>query len=142
MPNMDDVYGGNTLKAEDVPVDYRGTLTVEAVNVQQFENERKGGAVEKKLVLRFKGAEKGLALNITNANMMAEIAGTRDYDYWPGTRVVLYRTMTDFAGKRVPALRLDHAAQPQKPAPPAPPKPRHDPPPDAPFQATDDDVPF
>lgn len=147
MPNMDDVYGGNTLKAEDVPQDYRGTLLIESVTCHTFDNDKKGGAPEKKLVVRFKGAEKGLALNVTNANMLAEIAGTRDYDYWPGKRVVLYRTMTDYAGKRVPALRLDHPAPAQRgglpPATPPPPPPQAEPSGVAAgFAVSDDDVPF
>lgn len=142
---MDDVYGRNTLKAEDLPPNFRSVLTVERVTVQTFDDRDDKTRKEKKLVLHFVGKDKGLVLGVTTANMMAEIAKSRDYDYWPGKSVVLYRTMTDFAGKRVPALRLDHipagavAAQ-NHPAPPPPPvDPARD---DAGFQASDDDVPF
>lgn len=139
MPSMDDVYGGNTLKAEDVPPNFRAVLTVERVTVQTFEDEKKGA--QRKLVLHFQGKDKALALNVTNANMMAEIAQSRDYDYWQNTKVLLYRTTTEYAGRRVPALRLENpnaqAAVSQRPAPPPPP-----PPPTEEFQASDDDVPF
>lgn len=136
MASLDDVYGGNTLKAEDLPANFRGVCTIEAVHVQEFDKE--GGGKERKLVLRFQGKAKGLALNVTNANMAAEITGTRDYDYWPGRQVVMYRTMTDYAGRRVPAIRLDHPGTvPSPPRPAAPP-----PPPPQDFQASDDDVPF
>lgn len=143
MPMMDDVYGGNTLKAEDLPQNFRAVLTVESVSVQEFENREDKSRTDKKLVLRFQGKDKGLALNVTNANMMAEITKSRDYDHWPGHAVTLFRTMTDYAGKRVPALRLDYpnangggapAPRPAAPPPPPPPPPQ--------FQATDDDVPF
>lgn len=142
MPNMDDVYGGNTLKAEDLPVDFRGTFTVESVTPHEFEKD--DGGKEKKLLMRFVGKSKGLALNVTNANMMAEVAGSRDYDYWPGKQIVMYRTMTDFGGRRVPAIRLDHpnGRSAPRPSAPPPPAPRPEPPPDHPFQATDADVPF
>lgn len=147
MASMDDVYGGNTLKAEELPENFRAVLAVESVSVQEFEG-RDGKGVERKLVLRFLGRAKGLALNVTNANMMAEIAKSRDYDHWTGHQVLLYRTTTDYQGKRVPALRLDHAtpfqaptarpvASAPRPAAPPPPPPQAEP-----FVATDDDVPF
>jgi hypothetical protein len=146
MPSLDDIYGGNTLKAEDLPQNYRGVVTIESVSVQTFEDDKKGQ--ERKLVVRFQGKAKGLALNVTNANMLAEITGTRDYDYWPGRQVVLYRTTTDYAGRRVPAIRLDHlgtngngnAPARALPPPPPPPPPMREPGED--FVASDDDVPF
>lgn len=139
MASMDDVYGGTALKAEEMPADFRAIVTVEHVSVQTV---GKGAEQQKKLELRFLGKEKTLLLNITNANMMAEITRTRDYEQWVGHRVVLYRTMTDYAGKRVAALRLDHPpaagngqARPVPPPPPPPPIVED-------FQASDDDVPF
>lgn len=146
MPSMDDVYGGDYLKAEDLPLNARVVVTVESVTVAEVGKE--GEDKQKKLALRFRGKEKLLLLNVTNANMMAEISGSRDYDHWPGHSAILYRTMTDFAGKRVPALRLDHptavpASVPPKPAPPVwkPAAPIARPPAEA-FVSTDDDVPF
>lgn len=146
MPSMDDVYGGDYLKAEDLPPNARVVVQVESVHIAEFSEE--GKPKERKLALKFVGKEKRLALNVTNANMMAEISGSRDYDNWPGYSTILYRTMTDFGGKRVPALRLDHptaapAPVPSKPAPPvwkpAAPIART---PETPFVATDEDVPF
>lgn len=132
MASMDDIYGGSALKAEELPQDFRAVVTVEHVSVQSVgkADEEK----QKKLELRFVGKEKTLLLNITNANMMAEVTRTRDYEQWVGHRVLMYRTMTDFAGKRVAAIRLDHPPASKAPAPPPPPPP--------PFEATDDDVPF
>lgn len=137
MASMDDIYGGSALKAEEVPLNFRAVVTVEHVSVQTV---GKGEEAQRKLEVRFVGKEKTLLLNVTNANMMAEITRTRDYEQWPGHRVVLYRTTTDYAGKRVAALRLDHpSAMPSTAPRQAPPPP---PPPAEEFQATDDDVPF
>jgi hypothetical protein len=141
---MDDVYGGDILKAEDLPLNYRGMMRVERVTLINFA-AKDGKPAESKLALHFQGKTKALALNVTNANMMAEVAGSRDYDTWAGHSVVVYRTMTDMGGKRVPAIRLDHPnAMPARQAAPPPPPP---PPPPvseyaSDFQATDDDVPF
>ncbi len=147
MASMDDVYGGNTLKAEDLPPTFRGVVVIESATVHEFEDRDNKGSVERKILLRFKGKTKGLALNVTNANMVAEIAGSRDFDFWPGHAVLMYRTTTPFGGKMVPAIRLDHPpsnGQPvQKriaPPPPPPPPPAREPGED--FQATDEDVPF
>lgn len=147
MPSMDDVYGGDYLKAEDLPEHARVLVRVESVAVVEIGKE--GEEKQKKLAVRFVGKEKLLLLNVTNANMLAEIAQSRDYDTWPGKHALLYRTMVDFAGKRVPALRLDHyaptpsSAIPPKPAPPVwkPAAPISRPPAEA-FVSTDEDVPF
>lgn len=139
MGNIDDIYGGNTLKAEDLPENFRGTVKIESASVHEFEDDKRGK--ERKVVVRFQGKSKGLALNVTNANMIAEITGSRDYERWPGYLVVMYRTMTEFGGRRVPAIRIDHpntVPAPPRQAPPPPPPPSDT----NGFQATDDDVPF
>lgn len=143
MPMMDDVYGGNALKADEMPPNFRAVLTVERVSCQSFADRDNKSEKERKLVLYFHGKEKGLVLNVTNANMMAEIANSRDYDYWPGHKVLLYRTMVEFGGKRVPGLRLDHVpSEVLKPStPPVPPPP----PPSAPRpdgSVDDSEIPF
>lgn len=138
MGSIDDIYGGNTLKAEDLPENFRGAVKIESASVHEFEDDKKGK--ERKIVLRFVNKAKGLALNVTNANMVAEITGSRDYDKWAGYVVVMYRTVTDFGSRRVPAIRIDYpntvSAAPRQAPPPPPPPPVQD------FQASDDDVPF
>jgi|OpeIllAssembly_1097287.scaffolds.fasta_scaffold620973_2 hypothetical protein len=49
---------------------------------------------------------KPLVLNRINAETVAEIAGTDDLECWPGTRVQLFATKTEFAGKRVDCIRI------------------------------------
>jgi hypothetical protein len=83
----------------------------------------------------FKGKEKGLVLNKTNGNMIAEVAGDDDTDNWGGASIVLYPTRVDMQGKRVDAIRVDkpEPGQGRTPTPP--------PPPPAPFD-DDENVPF
>ena|SRR5688572_1412344 len=88
------------------------------------------GGDEDKLVVFFKGAQKGLVLNVTNANMITEICGSDETDDWVGKQIALFPTRVDFQGRRVDAIRVDHpVANGAGKAPPPPP-------------ADDSDIPF
>ena len=73
--------------------------TVEMVDIGQ------DGKQEVKHVLHFVGASKGMILNVTNANRIAEIHGD-DTDHWPGKQITLEKARVDFRGKIVDALRV------------------------------------
>lgn len=113
---------GSFLKTEDlqgrtIPV------VIESVGIEDIKGDH---GIEKKLVARFVGKDKGIILNLTNCGLLEEIAGTDDYEQWPGLRVALYPTTTMFGGKKVPCLRIKQAgngAQPRPVAPPPPPMP-------------------
>ena len=91
------------------------------VVIDRVEMEDIGG--ETKPVLHFRGKERGLVLNKTNANAVWGITGTDETDDWGGVTVVLYPSKTDFQGKRVDCIRIDPPAQPVKRvAPPPPPE--------------------
>lgn len=60
---------------------------------------------EQKPILYFKGAQKGLVLNVTNANMISHLYGD-DTTRWPGNSLVLFSMMTSFQGKPVQGLRV------------------------------------
>lgn len=146
MPSMDDVYGGKSLKAEDLPLNFQAVVTIESTTLETMKANN-GEGPSKKLALHFVGKDKGLLLNATNANMVAEITGTKDYDYWTGHQILIYRTTTDFGGKRVPAIRVDHPANLRKAAPPIRPVAAPQPPPEAHGEhgldaISDDDIPF
>ena len=51
-----------------------------------------GGRKSKKPCVYFKGVEKPLALNATNAKAIAAIAGSPDTDKWVGQWITLYPT--------------------------------------------------
>ena len=123
MPKLSEVYGGNYLKAEDIK-DRDVTVLIDRVTIAELDEGKK------KAVLHFKGKDKTLALNVTNANMLQEILGSDDTDDWIGNKITLFTTKVDFQGKRVLAIRIKEASN-GKPAQ-APPPP----------ELTDDDIPF
>jgi hypothetical protein len=91
------------LKADDLGTT-RPIGTIAAVG---FENVGMGANADRKLVVRFK--EPGLkqfVLNLVNCDSIAEIADTDDFEMWPGTRIQLFTTKTEFQGKRVPCIRI------------------------------------
>jgi len=63
------------------------------------------GGGDHKPVLYFKGKDKGLVLNKTNANNIATVYGD-DTDDWEGKDIVLFTAMVDFQGKTVEAIRV------------------------------------
>ena len=126
-------FPGNYIKAAD--------LNHKKVHVVISECKLEDIGGDQKPVLYFEGKERGLVLNKTNANMIAEILGTDEMDDWSGQRIMLYPSKTDFQGKRVDCIRVEAApkgaARPVAAPAPAPLKAAA---PDC--QASDEDVPF
>lgn len=73
------------------------------VTMGNVEKEKLGD--DMKLVLYFKGKEKGLVLNKTNSNSIVDAYGD-DTDDWFGQEIILFSVMTDFQGKVGPAIRV------------------------------------
>lgn len=92
---------GSYIKAEDLK-DRAIAVTVENVDL---EDVGKDGKKEMKLVAHFRGKDKTLILNRTNADSMAEIFHTDSYDGWRG-QIVLYPDTTMYGGKKVACVRL------------------------------------
>jgi len=65
-----------------------------------------GGKSNKKPVMRFKGKEKALALNITNARIIAGLYGGFDANLWIGKAITLYPTTTTFGLQTVECIRI------------------------------------
>lgn len=82
---------------------------------------------DKRPVVYFKGKDKGLVLNKTNANTISDMWGS-DTRTWEGKDIVIYPTRVDFKGERVDAIRVQYIdSKPSRPAlqhsevaPPAP----------------------
>ena len=111
MAKIGDIYGGNYLKAEDLKDKGDVRVTIEKVSYDEFDGK-------KRALLYFRGKDKVLPLNVTNANMAAEIFGTDEMDDWIDQRICLYVTRVDFQGKRVDAIRLKAATTAPRPTPP------------------------
>lgn len=86
------------------------------VKMGRVEQEKVGD--DMKLILYFQGKEKGMVLNKTNANAIADSYGGETED-WYGQSITLFEQMVDFQGKRVPGLRVraPRRAPPQRQAP-------------------------
>lgn len=111
MPRVSDVYGGQYLKAAMIGED---TFKME---IKEVVEEEIGQEKDRKLVVYFRGTDKGLVLNATNANTLAEAYGD-DTDNWSRKVVKLYTAWTEFGGRRVKGLRVDaEAAGDQPPQP-------------------------
>ncbi len=64
-----------------------------------------GGKKTKKPIVYFDGAEKGLALNSTNAKVIAGFY-SNDTDKWIGKSITLYPTTTEMNGETVECIRV------------------------------------
>ena len=90
------------LKAADLQ---KRRVVVEISHVKAEEINGNDGKKETKAVVYFKGKEKGLVLNKTNAAQIAYMYGD-EMDMWGDKQIELYPTMVDFAGKMVEAIRI------------------------------------
>ncbi len=75
-------------------------LTMARVTVESM--EQSGG--DTKPVVYFHGAKKGLALNVTNKNVLVLLYGP-ETDNWIGKQIELYPSQTDFRGEVVACIR-------------------------------------
>ena len=114
MTTLDDLYPSKFIKASDLKgQDVNLTITNQTV-------EEVGKTAEKKPVLYFKGTDKGLILNRTNANTIGKAYG-QDTSAWKVKRVTLFGTTTDFAGEAVDCIRIRPPAEPEMPLEAKPP---------------------
>jgi hypothetical protein len=133
MANINSVFGGGFLKAEDLQ-GRNIKVKISKVEVKNFDDGDK-------LIVHFDGKDKALVCNKTNASIIAEVTGKNDTDDWNGESIWLVPKKVEFQGKLVPAIRvaLEPPAQaaPAKAAPkPAQPAPSDD------DGIEADDVPF
>lgn len=119
MPSVDDVFGGNSLKAADIQ-GREPTVVIAKVEAKEF-TSAKGS--QRKLVIHFHGAKKVLICNKTNANRIAFMHG-KDYALWVGKKITLFvDPFVEFAGEITSAIRVkppaaqDHMAGEARPAP-------------------------
>jgi len=60
----------------------------------------------RKLVVYFEEAEKGLVLNKTNGRAIEAIAKTPETDDWTGVKVRLFKDRCNFMGRMVDCIRV------------------------------------
>ena len=98
MANINSVFGGGFLKAEDLG-GRNVRVTIDKVEVKNFDDGDK-------LIVHFSGKDKALVCNKTNASIIAEVTGKQDTDDWPGETIWLVTKKVEFQGKLVPAIRV------------------------------------
>jgi hypothetical protein len=102
MPDYRTMYDSQYLHEYDLPKD---EVTVEILSVEVGELTSQGGRKSKKPLVKFKGADKGLALNKTNGKAIAQMYGN-DTAEWTGKKVTLFRSTTEMAGETVKCIRV------------------------------------
>jgi hypothetical protein len=91
------------LKKEDFPKPE--TLTID--EVREEEVTAPGSKPKRKVVLYFKGIDKGLVLNQANGNALFDMTGQEDPEQWVGRNAEVYHDPNvTYAGKRVGGIRL------------------------------------
>lgn len=92
--------------SEEFPSKYlkSSDLKGQEIRVLMANVEREEIGSDKKLVLYFKGKEKGMVLNKTNANAIGDFYGD-DSDDWYDQPLILFSIRTEFQGKPVDGLR-------------------------------------
>ena len=122
-------FPGEFLKAADLQ-GRQAAVVIDRVEMQKVGDDHKP-------VAYFQGKDRGLVLNKTNANIIADMYGS-ETNQWVGQRIVLYSARVEYQGKLVDAIRVQHpsAAQAWMPpqAPPPPPVPSN--------KVLDDEIPF
>lgn len=98
---MSDAFPSKYLKATDLNGN-RVRVTIDRV---VFEDIGQGEDKDRKPVLYFKGKEKGVVMNKTNATNIALMYGD-EMDDWTGVDVELFSAMVDFQGRSVEAIRI------------------------------------
>jgi F0F1-type ATP synthase alpha subunit len=132
MPDISQMTKSSYLKRSDLG---KGKLlTINRCVAEELEGDN---GTEKKWVLHFDEEEKGMVLNVTNAQIIAQFTNERNSDNWRGVKVVAYDDPNvSMGGKLVGGIRVRAPKPGSVPAPaPAPTAP----------EATDigpDEIPF
>lgn len=102
----DEVFKSNSqsLAAKDLQ-GHKVTVEIEGIDVKKFDDGSKP-------ILTFKGKEKSLILNKTNAFSIELLLGTKEMDDWIGQRITLKPDKTLFEGKMVDCIRIDDRLPP------------------------------
>jgi hypothetical protein len=110
-----DAYPPNYFKANEFG-DTPRILEIETTRLEKFENN---GKETEKLAVYFIGQKSRLVVGSAVWDQIAEVTGSDDTEGWPGHRVELYRTKTQFGRDMVDCIRVraPGAAAKAKPKP-------------------------
>lgn len=94
-------FASKFLKCEDLKGASRRAV------IDRVEFEEVGQKKDQKLVVYFKGKDKGLVLNKTNWTILCDLCESKDSDNWTGREIQLNPDRTTFEGKLVDTIRVD-----------------------------------
>lgn len=96
MPNLNAMFPSKYLKADDLKsTTGKGfrefSLTITGIKPEVLTSKNDDGSEKKenKWVMYFKGAEKGMVVNKTNAQAISDYYGD-DTDHWTGKKIILF----------------------------------------------------
>ena len=91
------------LKKGDIPC----PINTSILWIKEEEVTAPGKGTETRLVLYFDGQKKGLVLNTANAEALAEITGTEEYEQWSDIPIELYVDPdVKYGGKKIGGIRI------------------------------------
>lgn len=108
MVNINDQFPSKYLKASDL----NGQMV--KVGISDVKSEEIGGSP--KMVMYFAGKQKGMVLNKTNAQILAEQFGD-ETDNWAGATIEIFSMKVPYEGRMVDGLRVRIPPQPRQAAP-------------------------
>ena len=91
------------LKKEDIP----SPVNTSILWIKEEDVTAPGKGTETRLLLYFDGLKKGLILNTANAEALAEITGTDEYEQWSDVPIQLYVDRdVKYGGKKIGGIRI------------------------------------
>ncbi len=82
----------------------RPTMTIASVKLETLPTET--GGEKDRWIVRFTEAKRGWVLNLTNAQLLAALFGSRNTDDWIGKRVTLRAEKVRLGGQMVDGIRV------------------------------------
>lgn len=133
--NLNDAFPSSFLKADDL----KGHSVTVVIHDVQMEEIGQGQRKDRKLVISFRGKDKKMVCNKTNASVIEKLYGPETED-WIGKPIILAAREVEFQGDMVWAIRVSlvkpATATTAKAATPPPPAPAVE------ESTADEDVPF
>jgi hypothetical protein len=106
MPDYSDSFGGRFYKAADIDKPFTATVaSVEKVEMRDG---------KKKPVMYFTNSDKGVVLNASRYEFMAQRCKSKNTDMWVGAEVTVDKGRTSFGGSMVDTVELRVPERPLK----------------------------
>lgn len=105
--NINEEFPTKYLKASDLGGN------VAKVQIAHVDSEQIGKDKDRRLVLYFRGKQKGMVLNKTNARAIADVFGD-ETDNWTGGDIEVFSMKVEYQGRMVDGLRIRIPQQPRQ----------------------------